>query len=303
MEEMDRVELAALVINVRKLTQRDAATLGGIHDGTFTLLSRDKAVETEIFNNLQRHEQAFVRAYAVGLGAHRAILTGFSAARMHNMWVAGHASEPVELGSRKKPPRKQWNPGTVYRQVRIPEEEIMAFRGIRTPKLFRILVEIARFNEFPDVLVAADYLRLEGMEVEEMRKELAMLGRFRGKDAVRRAIEHSIPNSDSPYEPYARGILIEEGFPVIGQASLCDDTYSGDILVGGKTVVEVDGDIKYSGKYGPTDEVLRKEKKRENRIRNTGKSVLRYSAKEVLTERARFIREVRENYEWHLKHP
>ena len=43
------------------------------------------------------------------------------------------------------------------------------------------------------------------------------------------------------------------------------------------------------------------EKKRENRIRNTGKSVLRYGADDLFNHRDRFVREVRADYERHLK--
>lgn len=300
MPEINRGDLAALVINLRAVSQADSAVWRGVENGSLTLLSRDKAIESKVFAALEDHEKAFVRAYAVGLGAHRAVLTGFSGARMHGMWVAGHLRDPVELGSRKIPPRAQWNPGTVYRRLELSDDKILNVAGVRTPRLFRIFVEIARHHGFPDALVAADWLRREGMGREEMRREAALLGRMTGIGTVRDAIEHSVANSDSPFEPYARGTLIEAGLPVIAQAPLCDGAYRADLLIGDHTVVEIDGGVKYTGQFGRPDQVLLAEKRRENQIRNSGKSILRYSPADILRDPDRFIREVRADYERHL---
>ena len=301
MDEKSRGQLADLIINLRATPFGDEEVIAGLKSGSLTKLSRDKAIQTEIYRSLEEHERAFIRALAVGRGAHRALLTGFSAARIHGMWVAGQCRAPVELGLKKTPPRSQWNPGTVYRRLDLPDDRIVSIGGVRTPRLFRIFAEIARHHGFPNALVAADWLRRQGMDLHSMREEAELLGRFPGIEVVDRAIEHSIHNSDSALEPYARGILIEERLPVQGQALLCDGSYRTDLLIGTTTVVEIDGDEKYFGKHGPTSHVLVDEKKRENRIRNTGKSVLRYGADDLFNHRDRFVREVRADYERHLK--
>ena len=297
MGDMRRAELAALIINLRTMAGHNREVLAGIQDGSVTLLSRDKAIRTECYQDLPDYEKAFVRAYAVGLGAHRAVLTGYSAARIHGMWVAGSAREPVELALAEIPPRAQWQSGTLYRRLALAEEEILHVGGVRTPRLFRVFVEIARHHGFIAGLVAADWLRGMGMDLEEMRRQVALLGPVRGVRNVRDAVEFSVACSESPFEPYARGLLIVAGLNVQAQALLCDGKYRADLLVASWTVVEIDGDVKYSGEYGETGQVLLEEKKRENRIRNEGMSVLRYSPAELLRDPAKFVREVQAEVE------
>lgn len=292
------------IINLRTLSNNDAedrAIRAGLIDGGLTLLSRDKAIETKFLKSLPEHDRTLARTLAVGIGAHCAVLTGLSAARVRGMWVAGHNREPVELASKSIPPRSQWNPGTVYRYINLPPSEIIETHGVRTPRIFRILAEIGRHHGFSDALVAADWVRAKGISKSELQHQTALLGKFKGIQAVRRAVEHSVDCSDSPFEPYARALFIEAKLPVRAQVPVCNGLYRVDLLIGDRTVVEIDGKVKYSGDYGPAAEVIRAEKIRENRIRNTGRSLLRYSPFDLMNRSDQVVEEVTADYQMHLR--
>lgn len=292
------------IINLRTLSNHDVhshAVRAGLARGSLMLLSRDKAIETDFFKSLPEHDRALARTLAIGMGAHRAVLTGLSAARVWGMWVVGHNRDPVELASKSIPPRSQWNPGTVYRYINLPPGEVIETHGVRTPRVFRILAEIGRHHGFADALVAADWLRGSGISKAELIEQTALLGKFKGIRTVRRAVDHSVDCSDSPFEPYARALFIEAGLPVRAQVPVCNGLYRVDLLIGDRTVVEIDGEVKYSGDYGPAADVLRAEKIRENRIRNTGRSVLRYSPADLMNRPHQVIGEVTADYQMHLR--
>lgn len=271
-------ELTNQLINLRALSAHQYQGIQrALAEGSMTALSRDRVIPTEVFRALAEHDRAFIRAFTVGVAARKALLTGFSGARMHGMWVVGRNRDPVELGLKSIPPRRQWNPGTVYRHLDLPAGEVLEQSGVRTPRPFRIFAEIARHHGFQDALVAADWLQTRGITTQEMRQRAELLGRrYKGIGVVRQAIEHCIPNSDSPFEPYFRAMAIEAGLPVRGQVQLTDDIRV-DNLVGDHTVVEIDGEVKYRGAYGKPENVIINERKREKIIQNLGNSVLRYS--------------------------
>lgn len=303
-EHMTKIDaIAHEIINLRTLTNNGnwgRAVRAGLADGSLLLLSRDKAIDPNFFKSLPEHERALARTLAVGLGAHRAVLTGLSAARVRGMWVAGQGREPVELASKSIPPRGQWNPGTVYRYINLPQSDIFEAHGIRTPRIFRIAAEIARHHGFPDALVAMDWLRGEGISRADLQRATALLGKFKGIDAVRKAVEHSVDCSDSPFEPYARALFIEAGLPVRAQVPVCNGLYRVDVMVGRRTAVEIDGEVKYYGEYGPAKDVIREEKIRENRIRNTGLTLLRYSTSDLMNRPRQVVEEVTADYRMHL---
>lgn len=297
-------DIESKIINLRTLNNNDTqafAIRAGLADGSLILLSRDKAIETSFFTSLPEHDRALARTLAVGMGAHRAVLTGLSAARVRGMWVVGHTREPIELASKSIPPRSQWNPGTVYRYINLPPGDIIETHGVRTPRIFRILAEIGRHHGFSDALVAADWLRARGISKSQLDEQVALLGRFKGIQSVRMAVEHSVDCSDSPFEPYARAMFIEAGLPVRAQVPVCNGLYRVDLLIGDHTVVEIDGEVKYSGSYGPAADVIRAEKIRENRIRNTGRSLLRYSPADLMNRPRQVLEEVTADYRMQLR--
>ncbi len=102
-----------------------------------------------------------------------------------------------------------------------------------------------------------------------------------------------LTNVRSPYESYARAILIQNRIgPIRVNAPV--GKFEVDMLIGDRVVSEIDGDVKYDGAtYGRTDDVLRKERVREKRLLNDGYLVRRHSPSDVLNNEAQYVGDIR----------
>ncbi|EEI78013.1 Uncharacterised protein [Corynebacterium striatum] len=135
---------------------------------------------------------------------------------------------------------------------------------------------------------------------EELRRTLTAMGRVHGAPQARKAIEHAIAHSESPFESYFRGIAIAEklGEKVVAQYFI-PPNFRADACIDDAVVIEIDGAVKYDGSsFGKSaEQTIVEERRREKLIQNRGLIVLRYSPRELLTERARVVREVRQALE------
>ena len=142
-----------------------------------------------------------------------------------------------------------------------------------------------------DLFLNDERLRFRGLEADQLRREVAGMGRLKGIATVRRCVEHSAPVVDSGSESLARGLLVAEGIgPLTPQYSI--GNYRVDLLVDGWLIIEIDGAFKYRG---PDAEAVRqREFNRQKKITNQGYMFLRYSPEFVRRNPHRFIAEVRE---------
>ena len=143
---MDQARLAALLV-----------ARGDVERHACVQLSATKFVRAEQWAGLKRDEQEFLRCYAAGVSAHRAVLVGRSAARALGLWVLGKDPEVIELAQRNgHPPSKtQWPEGVVYRNIPVPEMDIREHTAfdpagaggrIRLTTPARTAIDIARFH-------------------------------------------------------------------------------------------------------------------------------------------------------------
>ena len=94
-------------------------------------------------------------------------------------------------------------------------------------------------------------------------------------------------NSQSPYESYARALLICAGLAPSTQAPI--GPYLVDLLIG-RVVIEVDGEVKYDDTtYRPLAETLRREREREVQIQNSGYVVRRVKPADLLRDPDGFV--------------
>lgn len=156
--------------------------------------------------------------------------------------------------------------------------------GLRVTRINRTLRDICVFEGLTAGVVALDSARHNWPDVpiEQWRDGMLEGPRFKGSAVVREALELSIPNSGSASETRARLLLLGlTGIAsMVAQAPFIDEetgeTYYVDFLINGWLILEVDGDVKYDGvTYGKTDEVIRKERRREKSLQNMGKVVMR----------------------------
>jgi len=247
----------------------------------------------ELWEELEYHEQQWLRVEAAAMVSTTAILTGRSAARKLGIWVIASTEEKVEvsLPSRGVSRSRMASGNYEFRHSHIQPRDVVMYEGHPVTSPVRTFIDIARYHGFLEGLIAADYLLRRGIERSEILRGIQRMGRAKGIKTARRCLEHAIPDSDSPYESLARALIIEAGIGPV-QAQYKIGGYCVDLLIDTWLVIEIDGEKKYSG---PDAEKVRQDEfNRQKLIGNRGYVFLRYAPWFVRKYPGRFLAEVRQ---------
>lgn len=262
-------------------------------------LSATKFIAKTVWNGLKRHECEFLRVYAAGTAAHKAVLIGRSAAMIQSMWTLPIRDAPVTLANPEQmPPRKaQWPKGVEYRAMKIPPTDYgvvtPAGEPLRVTNRIRTAVDIARMYGVRHGVVAMDSLfyRKSFAEQDRIRAQLrACIERLAGKRGIanaRQALKWSSTRSESPYESLARVILRERG--IVVQEQMWIGRYARPDLLWGQLAIEIDGEGKMEGKQAALDQISR-----ENWIRIQRYEVVRVPPRDILRDEEAVVRQIME---------
>ncbi|QYH18968.1 hypothetical protein JKI95_06465 [Corynebacterium aquatimens] len=292
-------EIRAQLIDVRPQRDLDSAVREQLWSGALVKLSSIHAISDDYYRDLRIFQQHWLKAYCAGYAARKGIVTGRASAYLNDMWVVNTSLDTVCLVLKSTPPKNQWRDGVHYIKADLGADDIKRGENMSTTSPYRTFLDIARFDGFEHALVAADWLvKFGGFTPVQLQHNIATSKRFRGITAARLAAQHCSAQPDSAPESYARALLIAAGYEDV-QANVTilagGRRYKVDLLIDGWLVIEIDGLVKYDGEtYGKTDDVLRKEKWRENDLRNLGKEVLRFPPVELEKHPERFLATVRE---------
>ncbi|GIG35310.1 hypothetical protein [Cellulomonas pakistanensis] len=164
--------------------------------------------------------------------------------------------------------------------------------GVTVTTVARTVVDLARAGSFARGLVLADdALRRHGASVAGLAEEVTAAGGGRGVRAARRVVDEADAAAESPGESLSRARIIELGLPrpVLqhdvrdgrGLVGRCDFFWPGLGIVG-----EFDGRLKYRvdgvGDRRAVEERVWTEKRREDRLRDTGLRVVRWTWADAL---------------------
>ena len=280
-------ELRRGIVDKRVLSHKQLDKLRGPH----RVLDTSIVYPEKSWRELKFHERQWLRVEAAAMMSREAVLVGRSAARMHGIWVISTTEEPVELclPSRGSSPTRRNLEGLLFRRMVLRSNEISLRDGHRVTNGFRTFADIARHHGFVEGLVAADYLRRSGFTLELLEREAGQLGRLKGVAVVRECIRHCVPDSGSPYESFARALLIQAGIgPLFTQYEVAGRF--ADLCIDGWLLIEIDGNVKYQG---PNAERARQEEfERQKMIANRGYVFLRYSPDFLRRHPEKFVREV-----------
>ena len=188
--------------------------------------------------------------------------------------------------------RKQWPANTVYHEARNRAAVIKHFDTLRVTDELTTAFEIALRYGFREGLVAMDWVLKHHTDRATVEAEADKLGRVKGIGVLRKVLRYAVGNSRSPFESYARAVLIErvaDGWIVNGMFA----GYEVDLRFGA-LILEIDGDYKYDGvTFKKTDETLRQERKREKHLLKRGVFLLRASPHDLLFKEDEFVDDAR----------
>lgn len=289
-------ELAAMLIDAgargRHLAEARGNPKGYENDRLLWLTSRF-AVKAAEFNPLMFSEQRWLEAVAVGKTMTNAALAGRSAARVHGMWIITKGEEKVELVSRtgRSPSKSQWPKNCVYLPQRVRKGEIQKWATLRATDPVTAACEIALRHGFREGLVAMDWILKHHTTREAVEAEVAKFGPVKNLPVLRKVLRYAVANSRSPFESYARAILIEK---------VCADWIVNQVFLGvevdlrrGLFINEIDGGFKYDGvTFKPTDQALREERTKEKELLKGNCVLLRTPPTELLFHEDRYVADV-----------
>lgn len=209
----------------------------------------------------------------------------------------------IVLGSttckKNSAPKKTWLGVAIHNRHRhVPEKHIVMVSGVAVTSMpWTVAAVIARLSPGDDFsfyygLMVVEAAMARGITKDDIRAcAMTKDGKRRGP-LVNRVLDHATYGSESPAESYMRGLLITAGFPrFIQQANIFNEKgeWIGRVdflLPEYGLIIEVDGEIKYRGEDIDTQEVLRKERRRENRLANEGYRVIRITWREMESREA-----------------
>jgi len=208
------------------------------------------------------------------------VLSHASAARLHQVIVPRRVSDDVRVTA-----VDQWRRGRGYRVARaaLPHDDVVPWAGFATTSVARTLVDCGREWSLTDTVIAIDDA-LQARKVDRTELPRAFLaGTHRvGIGGAALALGLSDGRAESPLETRGRLALLSAGLP---PPELQVEIHDGAGRVGrvdawyaeAAVAIEFDGRVKY---LDPRDglapgEVLWREKRREDRMRDAGVRVVR----------------------------
>lgn len=265
-------------------------------DRTLTRLRRGAYVDTERWGRSRPAEKYRLQVLAaVAAMRSPSVLSHESAAAVHGIPIIGrwpariHVVQQASSGGRSS--------GLVVRHGvrKLPSTVIIG--GAAVTSVARTIVDLARTRSFASALASADFALASGLcTMDDLLGELEAAGTGRGSRSARYAVERADGLSQSVGESLSRARMHELRLPVpvLQREFFDDDGFVGRVdfwwealrLVG-----EFDGRTKYRAENGerlPPEEVVWREKRREDRLRAQVAAVARWTW-DIAFDRNRFL--------------
>lgn len=256
--------------------------------GDHRLLTPEVAAPAMLMARLKEWEAEWLRAAVVARSCRTAVVTGRYAARLWGVGVHGVAPDGVAdlllPGKGRPSSMNRWGGSVRYHSADLPKTDYTVAQSLRLTTPWRAVRDIAIRDTELEAIVAMDSLR-HCMPGDDERHKRLILGssRYHGKARVRRLLELSVPNSESPLETWGREQLRRAAPAEVRTVELQVVVVAGgrsfrvDMLVNGWLIVEFDGAVKYRD----CAKALANEAKRQHLLVNAGWVVLRVDHRDL----------------------
>jgi hypothetical protein len=213
-----------------------------------------------------------------------AVISHSSSAVLHGLPIWASAVSQVHLTRDRMGGGKNRTLVRVH-GARLAPEDVTTIDGMAVTSLRRTVLDLCRTLPIEEAVAAGDRALVHGLAVEVLEEALGRLGRSPGVRQARRAIQLMDGRSESAGESVSRVRIISDGLPAPEPQLVIrspDGTFVARVDFGWKeqqTVGEFDGKIKYGRLLKPghrIEDVVAKEKEREDAIRDLGWKVVRW---------------------------
>lgn len=288
-------------IDTPRLLTRAALVADGMTDtelrrrraagGDLVTLARGVLIARSDWDAANEVQQHWLRALAVSsLQGPGTVISHGSAAAGHGLGTLRSARRSVHL-TRAGASSTRKRDGHTLHGGRLDLDEVVSTRGIEITTRGRTVADIARSDGWLSGLVVADQALRAGMPRDELVEALARQRGLPGTAAFERLASRADAGSENPGETLARTVVIEAaqslGLPLPETQFRVDGerTAYADLRLG-RVLIEFDGRWKYArdrpfGGGQPPEEVLWREKLREDWLREKGFVVIRLTWSDV----------------------
>jgi predicted transcriptional regulator of viral defense system len=241
-------------------------------------------------------------ACAVATSGDGSVVSHQTAAQIHGLDMYGKPPGRVQI---TRPPglgSKSGKPGVQVHTARLPDRHVGVRLIVPVTSVSRTVIDMARASAFSKGVVVADSaLRLKLASKKDLRAVVADCARWPGNQKAARVVEFADGAAESPLESLARVVFAEGGLPPPQlQVEITDDGFIGrvDFLWPEyRTIVEVDGLIKY--KIDPAR--AREQLRRDSRLRRAGYEVEHFEWRDILEHPERVIAAIRAAFQRGLR--
>ncbi|UYP18442.1 hypothetical protein OED52_17550 [Rhodococcus sp. Z13] len=258
-----------------------------VRRGEWVRLTSGVYLPRTLYDATDDHGRHAYRAVAsVCVSSPDAAISHVSAAVLHGLRPWGLPLDDVHLTYPRTSGGKR-TPGRVMHAARLDETDVVEKCGVRVVGVARTVVDVAASESFEHAVVLGDRALRQGLLTrDELERVVARMGSHPGRARARRAVAAMSERSDSVGESRSRVLMIRERLPLpLEQVDVFDanDRWLArvDFLWPELGVLgEFDGRIKYRRDGVATadaEDVVYREKLREDRLRHAGWVVLRWT--------------------------
>ncbi|CAN5472578.1 hypothetical protein BH10ACT7_BH10ACT7_17430 [soil metagenome] len=292
MESLASAHGIVLVSELTRLDIDDRPFRRAVLRGDIVRIHRGAYISAESWRSLDRHERYQRQVIAAALASRsRPILSHQSAAALWGIPIIGDWPSVVHVLTSLTAGTRTEN-GFRRHAVEIDDDEVVESDGVRFTSFRRTLIDLARETSFASAVAGLDWsLRSPSkyvaprIRIEELQAFADTLPIGRNRRKLYRALEFASPLAETPGESLSRVVIHELGFPAPelqvpvedqrGLAGVCDFGWPELKLLG-----EFDGLVKYTrGMARPgesIENIVVREKVREDRMRATGRGMTRW---------------------------
>lgn len=270
-----------------------------VRQGSVTTVARGVYAISDLVASLSG-DPAHLHALAVSAVARRSgpglVASHHSAALMHglDMFEPGSTDSVVTLT--RSPRGDSGRSARAQARVMVaelPSEHVAAFRGVPVTSVARTVVDLARTLPFRDGVVVADSaLHARKATKAELEAVIARCGRWPGLKRAASVATFGHDCSESVLESVARVLFHERGLPPPAlQVNISGRRYIGrvDFLwFEHRTIVEVDGALKYADPKRAIDQL-----RRDELLREAGFEVVHFTWAQIVYEPDQVVARIR----------
>lgn len=262
----------------------EAEVASAVRAGNWTRLRRGVLIETSHFAQADERAQHVAQFRAVLLSSTKPTFAShLTGAVVHGLPLVGQPPALVSVTHRGLAATRV-RAGVKYHTGRVDDDERCVVGRLPCLTLARTVADVARTATFDQAVVIADAALRSGMPHEALASVAQSCANWPGARQLSRVTDFAQAKSESVGESISRIRFAGQGLPA---PELQVEVYDADGLVGRSdfmwkqfmTIAEFDGRLKYAS---ADPGVLYAEKRREDRLREAGYEVVRFSWYDII---------------------